>query len=175
MSAQQSKPFSILWIEDEYRQLFEFRELLQTKLAERLKCEGDLVRFPEAPTVEAAEAVLEKMKNQPPDVILLDLILPIDEAAAEAKPPETDMNAGYLLWYQLRRQKQWGEKMARVPIVVLTGRGNPEFRPTMEESDKLAWIQKPALASEVASAILELVGASERGSSGDAHEPTSRN
>jgi len=151
-----SPGFVILWIEDELRGIEAGVDLLKGLLREKVRKE---ILVEEAPTVEEAEKRFTARRDSPPDLVLLDLMLPRNQQWLDAKPRRMDMNAGFFLWHRLRMQKEWGEKIAEVPILVVTARGNPEFRPAMLEDERLRWLGKPVGPSELADSIVDLLGA----------------
>ena len=148
---------TILWIEDQLAELKEGVEELERLI--KAKPKWNEVHRVEALTVDAAEKTLGELKDNPPDLIILDIMLSRTEETRKARLPRVDMNAGFFLWHRIRVLEEWGKAMTKVPIVVVTGRGNPEFRPKMEREDKnLKWLGKPVAPSEIAEAILSLFG-----------------
>jgi CheY-like chemotaxis protein len=144
-----SEKLIVLWIEDEL--LKEGAQLFRDRLSEIL--ELDEVAIIEAPHQESAEEKLLAMRNNPPHLIILDAMLPRNAKAAAATPPRVDMNLGMLLWTRLRALKKFGDEMAKIPVVVLTARGNPQFRPEMEADPTLLWLGKPMLAESLAEQV----------------------
>lgn len=141
--------FTVLWAEDE---LIEEARIV---MAERLKQRGlGEVNVVPAQHMKAAEAAFERMSDCPLHLVILDLMLPRDEKASGAIPPRVDMNAGYLLWYSMRKLTEQDDPIRRVPLVVLTARVNPEFRSAMEEDENLLWLSKPISAEELGDAIV---------------------
>lgn len=155
MDSASTSVFRVVWIEDEYRQLPEFSEVFAEALQDLL---GASIQLMEAPTVRQAEGMLRDLAEHPPDLILLDIILPAHEQALTSSPPRLDMNAGYFLWHRLRNRKRWGDKVALVPIVVVTARCNPEFKDAMIAAGNLLWADKPVAGMTVATLAHSLVG-----------------
>lgn len=149
---------SVFWIED---QLDEFISgawgALQAEFQKRgFELEGSLPV--EAKTLDATETMLKKSETGPkPDVILLDLMLPQDDEDIRNK--RLDLDAGYLVWFEIRCLKKW-PSIAEIPIVVITARGRPEYMDQMVGDPKTKWLSKPAEPAAVASAIVEVVGLS---------------
>lgn len=148
-------PYTILWIEDQLFDLGDGLEVLKECLEESL---ARPVEFINVLTVDEAEAKLQEHRETPPDVILLDMMLPRNNAAAEAEPPRIDLNAGFGIWHRLRQQEVWGEAMSQVPVVVITARGNPSFRSQMEQPGGPTWLCKPVGPVEMAKCIIGLAG-----------------
>ena len=148
---------SLFWIED---QLDEFVNggwgVLKAELTKReFELEGEQPRA--AKTVEEAEKMLQAFdtsESQKPDGILLDLMLPQDEE--ELKNGKVDLDAGYLIWFEIRHLKRWSS-LASVPIVVITARGRPEYMDQMLADVATRWLSKPADPSEVATMLVEIV------------------
>ena len=154
MDNQSSNPFRILWIEDQLLEIQagvdELRRLLNEKLIR-------LIDISKAEWVEKAEQEIAMLKETPPDLIILDLMLPRTEECFKQKPPLVDLNAGFIIWHRLRKQKEWGEKMAVVPILAITALSRPLFRPMMEDDKKLKWLEKPVGPSTTAEEIIKLL------------------
>lgn len=155
-SVPQTPFFQLLWIEDQILQLAASMEEI-----ERLLNESDQISRPVktqgAEWVAKAEEVFETLRESPPDLIVLDTMLPRTLKALKADPPRIDHNAGFMLWHRLRKQKEWGAKLADVPILVLTAMPRPLFRPMMENEDRLKWLDKPAKPSAIANEIIALI------------------
>jgi len=154
MDNQSSNPFRILWIEDQLLALVAGVKELQDLLKQRLSRSVEIIG---AEWVDKAERELANLANNPPDLILLDVMLPRNEECFKQKPTLVDMNAGFIIWHRLRKQNMWGEKMACVPIVVVTVLSRPQFRPMMEADKKLKWLDKPVGPSTVADEIVKLL------------------
>jgi len=159
--SRQLPRFRILWIEDDIDQLTQFVEELKGLLCKP----GNIGRPVKTDAVEwgtKAEKALERLKESPPDLIVLDVMLPRTQEAFEAEPLKVDTNAGYMLWHRLRKQKEWGEKLATVPILVLTALSRPLYRPMMEQDGNLKWLDKPVMPSAAAGEIIALVKSSQQ-------------
>lgn len=121
----------------------------------------------EAATVEDAEkrlAEFDKPGEQRPDFILLDLMLPQDKDDAEKR--RVDLDAGYLIWFEIRILKKW-QSLIDIPIIVITARGRPEYKDQVCSDPKTRWLSKPADPSKVAESIVELLeSAAQPGESG---------
>ena len=129
MKTSKTKPLRILWIEDQLP-LIKPDKILLARLTES---EGGLgaesVEFISARWVAEAEEKLNELRNNPPDLIILDSMLSRTKEQFDAKPPKIDINAGYLLWHRLRQQAHWGESMKKLPIIFLTALSPPIFAP----------------------------------------------
>jgi len=163
MDNQSSNSFHILWIEEQLLQLQagvdELSRILQEKLSRRI----EIIK---AEWVAKAEEEIDKLKDAPPDLIVLDLMLPRTEENFKWNPPLVDLNAGFIVWHRLRRQKEWGDKIAGVPILLVTALSRPLFRPMMEADNKLKWLEKPVGPSTMAEEIIRLFGDDAAGKAG---------
>jgi CheY-like chemotaxis protein len=152
------KHLSILWIED---QLDDFIggawEILKVELGKQgfdLKGDGPAV----AKRVDAAEQALDGYSTpecKAPDVILLDLMLPMD--TEDERDGRVDLDAGYLIWFQIRHLGRW-PLLADIPIIIITARGRPEYMDQMCADPQTQWIPKPADPVTVAQRIMDVVG-----------------
>jgi len=149
------KALVILWIEDQLLAIRDGVETLEDLVRKRMN--RDPVIIGAGGDVETALAKLKQYSASPPDIIILDLMLPRNEKAR--KEGRVDMNAGFFLWHRLRHQ-EFGAEMAKVKVLVVTARGNPEFRAAMEEDEKLKWVGKPVGPSDLMEAIKELLESS---------------
>jgi CheY-like chemotaxis protein len=154
MSGLTRVPFRILWIEDQLTELEAGVKLLSVILADEYGLDAEIIA---GFSVEQAVQSLETLREKPPTLMILDIMVPRTEEARKASPSRVDMNAGLFVWYRLRRRKEWGEDVAQIPILVLTARSKPEFRAAMEEDEKVVWLEKPVTPSELAKAIAGLV------------------
>lgn len=153
------KPLSVFWIED---QLDEFIDggwgIIKAELGKlEFALEGDGPI--QAGNVEQAESMLNTFDEdnaKRPDVILLDLMLPQDSDEAQCK--RVDLDAGYLIWFEIRQLKKW-RSLAQIPIIVITARGRPEYMDQVCNDRNTMWIPKPADPATVAKAISDLLGA----------------
>ena len=157
MRTSNTKPFRILWIEYELEKI----EAGQIELVRLLKSKSGLNRkkieiIPAGWVNEAVEK-LDAMRKNPPDLIILDFMLPRTEEQFNAKPPKVDTNAGFLLWHRLRQQIVWGTKMQQVPIIFVTALSRPVYRPMMESDSELKWLEKPVFPSEIAKVIKQRI------------------
>ena len=151
------KKISIFWIEDQLDELIDGGwDVLKAELAKlRVELEGE--RPFEAKTVEEAERMLAKFniaEGQKPDVILLDLMLSQDDE--DYKNKRVDMDAGYLIWSEVRYLKKWSD-LVNIPIIIITARGHPEYMDQMLADPATHWLSKPANPNTVARAIAELI------------------
>jgi CheY-like chemotaxis protein len=158
------RTISVFWIED---QLDEFIESCwQVLTSELAKYEIELKgsRPDEGNTFLAAEIKLGWYATQElakrPSVIVLDLMLPQDDE--DTLQRRVDLDAGYLIWFQIRHLKKW-LPLAEIPIIVITARGRPEYMDQMCADPLTRWIPKPADPVAVAEGIVELFGAMEKG------------
>ncbi len=152
-----SQRILVCWIED---QLDEFIDGGWDVLrAEFQKQDRELERSQpgEAKTLDAAEKMLQTFHTSAepkPDVILLDLMLPQDDEDIRNK--RVDLDAGYLIWFEIRCLKKW-PSIAEIPIIVITARGRPEYMDQMLADAKTRWLSKPADPATVAVTVVELV------------------
>ncbi|MBC8872485.1 MAG: response regulator [Planctomycetes bacterium] len=139
--------FVMLWIEDQLSDFVDGVHVLEEEIRDKFVREPKRIT---ARTVAEAKEMLDKMKDSPPDVILLDLMLPRTPQALEDN--RIDGNGGYLLWHNIRKNK-WGKRMAGVPIVIVTARGKPEYYPAVVAEQRTEWLSKPADPHEISEAI----------------------
>jgi len=159
MRTSNTKPFRILWIEYELEKI----EAGQIELVRLLKSKSGLNRkkieiIPAGWVNEAVEK-LDAMRKNPPDLIILDFMLPRTEEAFRKEPPLVDPNAGYMLWHRLRKGMDWGKDMQQVPIIFITALSRPVYRPMMESDGNLKWLEKPIFPSEIVEVIKHRVEA----------------
>ena len=148
------KPFILLWLEDQIEQI----EKPVNELTKRLRAARKTpIRLIKAQSLEEARKILCNKKRLIPDLLILDIILPRDEIARQAVPPRVDMNAGYLLWHMMRKQKPWSDRLSAIPICVVSARARPVFRSQMEADDNLVWCEKPIPPRDILSAIMSLL------------------
>lgn len=140
------KNYRILWIEDQLDDLRDGVNLFKITLKARLNKELEVL---EAGSLEKANEILEHKRKEELDLIILDAILPRTEAARKAVPPRVDMNAGFLFWYSIRKQKPMNDRFDSVPICVITARSKPVFREEMEKDENLLWLEKPIPPTEI--------------------------
>jgi CheY-like chemotaxis protein len=160
-----SRRISICWIED---QLGDFINggwsVLKKDIAERgFELEGE--KPIEAKTVDEAERILARFNTpgeKKPDIILLDLMLPQDNEDLEKR--SVDLDAGYVIWFQIRHLKKW-PALTDIPIIVITARGRPEYMDQVRADRMTRWLPKPADPKTVTIAIVEILSSAE-----DEHE-----
>ena len=151
-----NQQISLLWIDD---QLDQFVEEAWPALKTELSRRGYDLQEPrlEAKTVDEAEDALERFQHgdiTPPQIVLLDLMFPVDAASLTAK--EVDLDAGYFVWYKLRCEKSW-PLLQGTPVIVITARGRPEYMDQVIDDPRSTWLSKPVnptrLAEEIAKAL----------------------
>ncbi len=160
MDNKSSKKNQILWIEDQLLEL----EAGVKEVTDLLNMRYNHVKIIRAEWVSKAEEEINRLKDTPPDLILLDMMLPRTED--DYKNKKVDLNAGFLIWHRLRKQREWGLKIANIPILVVTALSRPLFRPMMEGDKKMKWLEKPVGPSTMANEIIALLSpdsAKERG------------
>ena len=143
-------PFRILWIEDDLYELKDGVKRVEELLREQL---NRPVAIAEALCLDDAYAGVAGMKDSPPDIVILDIMLPRTKEDFGASPRVVDLNAGFLFWRRLRH-RYGGSPIGRVPVLVLSALGMPEFRVTME-ADRygLKWLMKPVAPSKIVEEI----------------------
>lgn len=154
MNSQTNNLFRILWIEDQILELQAGVDELGRLVEERL---GRKVEVIEAQWMEKAEEEIDRHRNTPPDLIVLDVMLPRSLEDFNKKPRTIDLNAGFAIWSRLRLQKLWGDGIAAAPILVVTAPARPLFRPIMEKDARLRWLEKPVGPSTIVDEIFVLL------------------
>jgi CheY-like chemotaxis protein len=157
MAKKRSPELRILWIEDQLVQTQAGVDQVRFLLNAELRREIAII---EAAWVDKAEEHLRELRGHPPDLIVLDIMLPRTEEAFNSEPRDVDMNAGFVIWHRLRRQQEWGAALAAVPILVVTAMARPLFRPLMEGDVALSWVEKPIGPSALANEALALLSRS---------------
>ena len=150
------RELSVMWIEDQMEDLTDGLPVVQDQLRDQrfhINEDGSWT----AKTVEEAEDKLTACEESEvkPDVILLDLMLPMDQEDADRE--RVDLDAGYLLWFEIRKMRKW-PSLVEVPILIITARGRPEYKEQVTApGERTLWRSKPASPADVAKSIATLL------------------
>jgi len=149
----------ILYVEHFLYEAKENPDLLRQELSQNRGISDQQIEITEAMWLDDA---VEKLNNchEPPDVIILGLMLARSKEDFEAGSPRINMNAGFELWLRLR--KRFKGKFIDTPIIVVTSRGNPEFRLAMETDPTLVWKTKPLTANQLANEVVRVLSPTRR-------------
>lgn len=143
--ALQKRPFRILFVDDDFRTISDGVPVVEGELEKLL---GRSVTHEVAQSSREAEALLLASRDAPPDVVVLDVMLP------EETGGKVQMTEGILLLARIRQAL--GEPWADTPVLVLTARNVPQLRSLIESGKALAWKGKPAHPRKLAQAIAEV-------------------
>ena len=142
------RTLTILWIEDQIDDFITGMGVLEVELRNRGFEKTEFERL-DAKTVDEAERMLEisGTSTPKPDVILLDLMLP--QGDDDLKLKKVDLDGGYLIWFEIRKMQKW-PSLVKVPILIITARGRPEYRDQVIADPATRWLSKPADPAKVA-------------------------
>jgi DNA-binding response OmpR family regulator len=95
-------------------------------------------------TAVDGEECLQKLLSEKPDLLILDVML-----------PKVD---GYNVLIMLKEMRMLGKNVPRVPVIMLTARGEPRIRELIEKEDIQAYILKPFHSKDLLETIKKIIG-----------------
>jgi len=98
----------------------------------------------EVVTAVDGEECIQKLLSEKPDLLILDVML-----------PKMD---GYNVLITLKEMRMLGKNIPKVPVIMLTARGEPRIRELIEKEDIKAYILKPFYSKELLETIKKIIG-----------------
>jgi CheY-like chemotaxis protein len=95
-------------------------------------------------TAVDGEECIQKLLSEKPDLLILDVML-----------PKMD---GYNVLITLKEMRMLGKNIPKVPVIMLTARGEPRIRELIEKEDIKAYILKPFYSKELLETIKKIIG-----------------